>query len=456
MREAKGGENLYLNHINSFININNGILFNIINMELFQLEPRYLDVLIKTYRGNNLTKDELQLFEEIRGNCKPNNKISNVPLNLDNIISVKIHVSNDCNLRCSYCYADNGKYGQERYVMDRKTATNIGKMIKKKMPNISNILFFGGEPLMSVDAIETICKIFEDKGVNFLMETNGTIYNEIIHEIIEKYGIKVTVSIDGPKEINDIHRKYPNGKGSYDDIVSNVFKLNKETENVCYLQGTYTKQSSELLDKDEIVNNLYRDLNIPRISIYNVVSKNKDITLTNMKKTAINGEVDKFFDDIFNCNINCNDSLKLILSSILSQSRYLYFCNAGVTQVSIDCNGDIWPCPLFTNKKGYNIGNIFDSIHLINLGFRNASMKLKILNKGNHQDCNNCIASFWCRKCVAESLIKDEAITINKNNCNEHVKLTEELLIKLTEIAMDGKLNEFTQKFEKNYSLELL
>ncbi|HSH36131.1 radical SAM/SPASM domain-containing protein, partial [Schnuerera sp.] len=324
------------------------------------------------------------------------------------------------------------------------------------MPNISNILFFGGEPLMSVDAIETICKIFEDKGVNFLMETNGTIYNEIIHEIIEKYGIKVTVSIDGPKEINDIHRKYPNGKGSYDDIVSNVFKLNKETENVCYLQGTYTKQSSELLDKDEIVNNLYRDLNIPRISIYNVVSKNKDITLTNMKKTAINGEVDKFFDDIFNCNINCNDSLKLILSSILSQSRYLYFCNAGVTQVSIDCNGDIWPCPLFTNKKGYNIGNIFDSIHLINLGFRNASMKLKILNKGNHQDCNNCIASFWCRKCVAESLIKDEAITINKNNCNEHVKLTEELLIKLTEIAMDGKLNEFTQKFEKNYSLELL
>ena len=58
---------------------------------------------------------------------------------------------------------------------------------------MSAILFFGGEPLLAVDAIETICRGFKDKKVNFLIETNGTIYSERIHKLIEEYNIKVTV-----------------------------------------------------------------------------------------------------------------------------------------------------------------------------------------------------------------------------------------------------------------------
>lgn len=309
---------------------------------------------------------------------------------------------------------------------------------------------------MAVDAIETICKIVEDKNVNFLMETNGTIYNSRIHNIIEKYNIKLTVSMDGPKEINDIHRKYPDGKGSYDDIVSNIRNLNKERENVRYIQGTYTRQASRLMEKNEIIDSLYKALKIPRIFIYNVVTKDKDMKLDNIDDIVVDGEVDKFFDDVFNEKINYNNTLKLILSSILSQTRCLYFCNAGVTQVTIDCNGGIWPCPLFTNKEEYNIGNIFDSTNSINLGLKSINNKLKILNKENHRDCNNCIASFWCRRCVAKSLIRGNGILIIKRDCNKYVKLTEDILTKLTEIIMEGRSNEFIQKFQKNYSMEML
>lgn len=38
---------------------------------------------------------------------------------------ITLHVANDCNLRCKYCYAGGGDYGQVRNLMTRQTAENF-------------------------------------------------------------------------------------------------------------------------------------------------------------------------------------------------------------------------------------------------------------------------------------------------------------------------------------------
>lgn len=447
---------MYLSYINSFINTDNGILFNVNNMEFFQLEDNYINAMKKKYEKKDLQEDEIKLLREIEESCQIQNKDSQENTALDNITSIKINISNDCNLRCSYCYASQGNYGEERNVMTKEMAANLSQVIKDKLPNIETILFFGGEPLMAVDAIEELCEAFSDKGISFLMQTNGTIYSDRIHDLVKKYDIKVTVSIDGPKEIHDIHRVYPNGKGSYENIVKNVHKLNDESESVCFIQGTYTKQASEILSKAEIVKRLYSDFRIPRIIISNVITKDESIEVIDEPGLVESNRVERFFNDVFEKNFNSDTSLRLILNGILSQKRNDQFCNAGTSQIEIDYNGDIWPCQLFINHKEFKIESIYNEVENINLGILNVKNKLQTLNKANHEDCMCCIAKFWCRKCIIKSIVRQEEVSIIKNDCNSCRKLTEEAIIEITKVIENNRYDEFSQNFEKIYSMELL
>ena len=54
---------------------------------------------------DNLTSEELKIVNEILTASTSNQSEEGYK-------AVKIHVSNDCNLRCKYCYAKGGNYGK--------------------------------------------------------------------------------------------------------------------------------------------------------------------------------------------------------------------------------------------------------------------------------------------------------------------------------------------------------
>ena len=53
---------------------------------------------------------------------------------------------------------------------------------------------------------------------NFAIITNGTIFNQKILSFLKNNISIITVSIDGPKEINDYNRIHINGKGTFNEI----------------------------------------------------------------------------------------------------------------------------------------------------------------------------------------------------------------------------------------------
>ena len=132
---------------------------------------------------------------------------------------IKIHVSNICNLKCNYCYASYGNYGKKDTLMSFKIAERIVDYIKRTK-KIRYVTFFGGEPFMAMDVIEYICENLIQNNIKFFAQTNGTLLNDRILEVIKKYHIKLTISLDGMKEINDYNRKFRSGQGTYDLIVS--------------------------------------------------------------------------------------------------------------------------------------------------------------------------------------------------------------------------------------------
>lgn len=145
-------------------------------------------------------------------------------------------VTENCNLSCKYCYLV-GKNTNKRLSFDTaKKAVDYILANPDLFPEEAVIFdFLGGEPFLEIELIDRLTdyikrrlflldhKWFNNYRLNF--STNGTLYH---HEAVQRYVLKnlghidVTFSLDGTKRKHDLQRIYPNGAGSYDDVVRNL------------------------------------------------------------------------------------------------------------------------------------------------------------------------------------------------------------------------------------------
>jgi uncharacterized protein len=94
------------------------------------------------------------------------------------------------------------------------------------------IIIYGGEPLLNRKICEKTIEIVRDRDeeASILLITNGSLIDEEIAKFLAKNKVKVSVSIDGPKEINDKFRKDKTGKGTFDRTLRNYKILKNYTK----------------------------------------------------------------------------------------------------------------------------------------------------------------------------------------------------------------------------------
>jgi MoaA/NifB/PqqE/SkfB family radical SAM enzyme len=134
-----------------------------------------------------------------------------------------IRLLENCNLRCSSCYARNRDKKQMINFTDFKDILNTIKQIQETDHNMSVIYLSGGEPLLHprfLDFLEYCFSQFDR--VSIL--TNGTLVKRFMDNFIP-YSKKlcVQVSLDGDEETNDAIR----GKGVYKKAVEALHMLEK-------------------------------------------------------------------------------------------------------------------------------------------------------------------------------------------------------------------------------------
>jgi len=101
-------------------------------------------------------------------------------------------------------------------------------LLKSRHLRRVEILFFGGEPLMAFDLMQLTVHYGRwraacmGKELAFSMTTNGTLFNEEKLEFCRRHGIKFLLSIDGDRETHNLHRKFADGRGSYDAVASKI------------------------------------------------------------------------------------------------------------------------------------------------------------------------------------------------------------------------------------------
>lgn len=83
------------------------------------------------------------------------------------------------------------------------------------------VIFHGGEPLLAGgDEIVALCEriklaVGADIRVDFGIQTNGLLLTDEVLDLFESASIDVSLSIDGPKEANDLHRTTRKGRSSF-------------------------------------------------------------------------------------------------------------------------------------------------------------------------------------------------------------------------------------------------
>ncbi len=118
-----------------------------------------------------------------------------------------LHVAHDCNLRCSYCFASTGDFGEGRKLLDADTGKKAIDFLLTQSKGRKNLEldFFGGEPLMNFEVVKEIVAYARskekeyNKNFRFTITTNGMLLNDDIIDYINREMSNVVLSIDGIK-----------------------------------------------------------------------------------------------------------------------------------------------------------------------------------------------------------------------------------------------------------------
>lgn len=147
---------------------------------------------------------------------------------------VKVH--SRCNLSCTYCYvfemADQGWRGLPKR-MSRATAEVTVERIAEHarqhgLPGVEVILH-GGEPLLAgaqllTELVESLYAQVPAR-VSVCVQTNGTLLDRPMLQALKRLGIRIGVSLDGDAEATGLHRRYANGRNSFEDVAAGLSLL---------------------------------------------------------------------------------------------------------------------------------------------------------------------------------------------------------------------------------------
>jgi radical SAM protein with 4Fe4S-binding SPASM domain len=144
-------------------------------------------------------------------------------------MAMTLHLTEACNLRCKMCYywGEKGAYStaeskENPKVLELELIKELVETVKARKPMYS---LFGGEPLMHPD-IEQVIMAIKDAGSFIDTPTNGTLLEKHAQMIVRTGFDSIRVSLDGPREENDVQR----GEGTFDKAMAGIEALHNEKQ----------------------------------------------------------------------------------------------------------------------------------------------------------------------------------------------------------------------------------
>ncbi len=319
------------------------------------------------YRGNKVPKP----------NIEPSRKLG-----------IWLHVTNQCNLRCTYCYL-----GKTSEVMTpeigRKTLDALLDSAKEQGMTEVSLKFAGGEALLEWPLVEELYyyALEKVKGTDIVIQpillSNGTTITLKTAQLLKQHNFQVAISLDGLGEVNDKQRPFVNGKGSFDKV----------------------ERGLNLLQEYQIpfnVSIVITALNLPKLpELFEYLLKRdapftinffRDNPLANDGLTVDNPELIAGLRQgyaVIEQYLPNNSLMGAILDRVQLEAPHRHACGAGVNYVVVKHTGEIASCQMLMHKPQGKIGQ-GDPLQVIRQG------ELQNLAPEQKKGCSDCRWKYVC------------------------------------------------------------
>ena len=357
--------------------------------------------------------------------------------------SITFQVTDDCCCACTYCYQINKGHRKMTKDVAKKVINMLFDMYDKNNDTFINhktqaiiLDFIGGEPLMNVELIDYICTIFLDECIKrdhpwqytwrASMISNGKYYfTKEVQDFLNKFKgfVSFAITLDGPKEVHDICRVYPDGTGNFDDAYKAFLDYNKYSQEVPGTKMTISPENLKNLNQvvEFFFKNHSSEINLNCIYEHEWTIDEGKILYQELKIMA---------DYILNISKE-KDVMASIFDSSIGKSKDLNddqnWCGGTMGMLSFDPEGLAYPCirymssslgderapliigsadGLFVTKEQQDLRDYLESITRITQ---------------STQECIDCPIASGCAWCSAWNY--QETGSVNKRSthiCNAH------------------------------------
>jgi uncharacterized protein len=359
-------------------------------------EPRQIETAVRELEHAEV----LQYGDEIRETPK-------VPERTFPLQRIVLHVTNQCNLACTYCYEYSADKisktdGKPKYMDEQVAESAIDMLIREsaQRPKI-HVTFFGGETMLNFPLMRSSVEYAKrrsaeaGKQVDFSLTTNATLLSEEAIEFLAGNRVGVTVSIDGDRELNDRMRVFHDGRGSYDTMLPKI-KLLLERHRTNSI-GARVTLSSGVSHVRRIYEHLTKEVGFEAVGFSPATANPQRLYhIGSQKMSSILGGFEELaweYRDYAMASrqhgfTNASDTLKELHSGISKA----YSCGAGLGLLGVGTAGDINLCHRFVDSPVGKMGHVNQG------GIDHAARQsfLETHHLGARYDCHTCWARPVC------------------------------------------------------------
>jgi uncharacterized protein len=331
------------------------------------------------------------------------------------VLTAWLHVTNNCNLRCPYCYVHKTPDAMDESVGRAAVEAVMKSAITHGFPAVK-LKYAGGEASLNhrlVISLHSYARELAAKAGLQLQATllsNGVRLPSQLIQLCQAEGIRIMISLDGLGDRHDVQRPSVNGKPSFRQVERTISQL-IEQDHAPHLSITMTNRNSDGL-ADVVRFALERDLTFS-LNLF----RDNDCAATFPDLRYEEQAMTKHFLSAFDVIEEFLPRWS-VLGSVLDRGQLLQAgqrsCGVGQDYVVIDERGQVAKCHMEIERT---LGDVFadDPLQLVRED-RTTALNLLVDEK---EGCRDCAWRYWCSGgCSVATFRATGRYDIKSPNCN--------------------------------------
>ncbi|KUH33046.1 hypothetical protein APY94_07185 [Thermococcus celericrescens] len=302
-------------------------------------------------------EDLRHVFFEAKPSIKPY-----LGLMRSKISSLSLNVMEDCNFACVYCYGDGGTYHTPNTRMSPEVGKKAIDLLMREGKKVVNVQFFGGEPLLNFPLIRELVHYAKerakehDKVVTFSITTNGYLITDKVIDFFLENNFTVTLSFDGPKDIQNHNRPLRGGYPTFDVVARNAKKMLERGVKVSVRATILPEQIGRYYE----IYRFFVDFGFRNVHLEPATT---NTPLTNEHAKLVESALEKIAKDELEHYKEKGivyTKLREMVHMIYSGTYRHYPCGVARSYFGVSADGKMYPCHRFVGMEEFVVGRVDD------------------------------------------------------------------------------------------------